>query len=267
MVKPLQRLAVESTQIGDRHITLTESQHHYLRRVLRLQAGDRFIALDGAGHCFLSELTSSFPMALVLDVLDTEAQSRQTELPATLVLLTAMPKQGMDDIVRQSTELGVGIIQPVVGDRTILKPSPQKVQRWQRIAQEAAEQSERQVIPPVLSPCPFLEALEHWPPASHRWCYICAARQEAASLLQAIGQGCSKIEQGENTSNPTPEWVIAVGPEGGWTAGELERAIALSYQPVSLGPRILRAVTAPIVALSLMASVLESPPPKLPNYT
>lgn len=257
-MKQLQRLALDPEQIpeqlSDRPITLTPAQHHYLRRVLRLQDGDRFIALDGRGREFLSEIASSPEQAIVLDEIQA-AHGGQTELPATLILLTAMPKQGMDDVVRQSTELGVAIIQPVVGDRTILKPSSQKVQRWQRIAQEAAEQSERQVVPTVLPPCPLMEGLEQWQPtprqASRRIGYICAARWDADPLLQLCFQGQSLAQ----------DYVVAVGPEGGWTEREMEWAIALGYCPVSLGSRILRAATAPIVALSLMASVLESPPP------
>jgi 16S rRNA (uracil1498-N3)-methyltransferase len=244
--------------MGDRQIVLTDAQQHYLRRVLRLQAGDRFIALDGAGHWFLSELTASSAQATVLEKMDAKTDGRQTELPAQVILLTAMPKQGMDDIVRQSTELGVAVIQLVGGDRTVLKPSPNKIERWQRIAQEAAEQSERQVIPSVLSPVPFLDALEHWHPAPHRTAYICAARQDAAPLLQALWQEPPQGEWNGNEPKPSQEYVIAIGPEGGWTKEELERAITLGYQPVSLGARILRAVTAPIVALSLISVVLES---------
>ncbi len=259
MAKHLQRLAIEPSQMSDRHIVLTDAQQHYLRRVLRLQAGDRFIALDGAGDWFLSELTSSSAHATVLEKVEAKAYGGQTELPAQVILLTAMPKQGMDDMVRQSTELGVAVIQPVVGDRTVLKPSPTKIERWQRIAQEAAEQSERQVIPSILAPLPFLGAVEQWHPALHRTAYIGTARQDAVPLLQRLWQGQQQVERDGNEPKTSREYVIAIGPEGGWTEDELERAIALGYQPVSLGTRILRAVTAPIVALSLISSVLESP--------
>ena len=265
-----QRLVVNPEQIENQQIALTDSQQHYLRRVLRLQAGDRFIAVDGiAGYWLLSELATDSEKAVVIEVLD-----GQTELPVSVVLITAMPKQGMDDIVRQSTELGVTAIQPVYGDRTILKPSPQKVVRWQRIAQEASEQSERRFVPTVYSPCSLAESLAYWQLTTQqpetrqpkmqqeknewvtvRACYICTARHDAPHFLHALHQWMSPASI--NDRDTLQELVVAVGPEGGWTPKEIEQAIAHGYQPILLGKRILRAVTAPIVALSLIASVIE----------
>ncbi|MEB3211190.1 MAG: 16S rRNA (uracil(1498)-N(3))-methyltransferase [Leptolyngbyaceae bacterium] len=263
----LQRLVIAPSQFENQHITLTSAQQHYLWRVLRLQEGDRFIAVDGTGRWLLSELTSSPDQARVLDELD-----GGTELPIAMTLMIAMPKQGMDDIVRCCTELGVTTIQPVVSDRTILKPSPQKVQRWQRIAEEAAEQSERRVVPQVIAPGAFSTIITQWAiatphpiesPVEHtfentftgerstRKGYVCVARQDAPHLLHVLTQ---------LTVTPSTEVqniILAVGPEGGWTPEEIEMAIAHGFQAVSLGQRILRAVTAPMVALSLVASVME----------
>lgn len=266
----IQRLVVNPEQIENQQITLTNSQQHYLRRVLRLQAGDRFIAVDGIAGCWLlSQLTTAPEKAAVIEALD-----GRTELPISVILITAMPKQGMDDIVRQSTELGVTAIQPVYGDRTILKPSPKKVVRWQRIVQEASEQSERRFVPIVHAPCSFAESLAHWQlttqqsetrqskmqHAKNEWVtgregYICTARHNAPHFLHALHQRVSSTSI--SGRDILQELVVAVGPEGGWTPNEIEQAIAYGYQPISLGQRILRAVTAPIVALSLIASTIE----------
>jgi 16S rRNA (uracil1498-N3)-methyltransferase len=259
----LQRLVITFDQLEADRIILSASQQHYLRRVLRLQKGDRFIAVDGQGRWLLSELASSSDQATVLDELD-----GTTELPIALTLVIAMPKQGMDDIVRCCTELGVTTIQPVTSDRTILNPSRQKIERWQRIAEEAAEQSERRWVPQVLSPCSLASLLTQHPyplsndidPKENRSLserYLCVARHDAPHLLRVLAQ--------QNLIRPADvhEIIVAIGPEGGWTPAEIDMAIARGFRAVSLGQRILRAVTAPTVALSLVASSLEgekSPP-------
>lgn len=242
----LQRIVVAPQQIQGQQIRLNPEQIHYLLRVLRLKVGDRFVAMDGQGHSWLAtliETAASTPIrAEVLDSLVSH-----TELPVMTTLVMALPRgTGFDEVVRQVTELGVSTIAPVISDRTLLHPGPQKLERWRRIAQEAAEQSERQIVPTILEPTPLVKYLK----ASHTPAlkYICITRQSAPHLLTCL--------------HPLPRSPhpiqIAIGPEGGWTAGEIEQAIAAGYQPVSLGSRILRAVTAPIVALSLVAALYET---------
>ena len=158
----------------------------------------------------------------------------------------ALPKgNGFDDVVRACTELGVANIVPVLSDRTLLNPSPQKLERWRRIAIEATEQSERTIIPTILEPTSFKAALSLFTTEQK---YICEGRGNNPHLLSYL-QHQSKI-----TNN---QIIIAIGPEGGWTETELELAIASGYQPVSLGKRILRAITAPTVALSLISALHE----------
>ena len=233
----LQRVAIAPNQQFDGHIQLTDAQGHYLQRVLRLQVGDRFIAMDGS-QWWLAEIQDGF-RATMLEILPAAA-----EVSTTITLIMAMPKQGMDDIVRQATELGVSTVVPVQSDRTLLKPSTQKLDRWQRIVQEAAEQSERQQIPMVMDPQGAIAALGATK-ASHR--YICTARGDRPSLLSVAQRDRKHLQN----------VAIAVGPEGGWSEVEVQEAIAFGYQPVSLGRHILRAITAPLVALSILTAVLE----------
>ncbi len=250
----LQRLAIAPTQIQASHIVLTSEQQHYLNRVLRLRLGDRFIAMDGQGHWWLSELEQPAQAQIL------ESIQAQTELSATITLQIALPKgNGMDEVVRQVTELGVACIVPVISDRTLLKPSPQKLERWQRIAQEAAEQSERQIIPSILTPVPFAKMLQAADLPEQR--YICVARGDAPLLWDLLLPDLQKMppDRGRSTRR-SATIAIATGPEGGWTPQEVEQAIAAGYQPVSLGRRILRAITAPVVALSWVVAVHESDP-------
>ncbi|MBW4669253.1 MAG: 16S rRNA (uracil(1498)-N(3))-methyltransferase [Cyanomargarita calcarea GSE-NOS-MK-12-04C] len=232
----LQRIAIAQTQLQESKILLTPEQLHYLVRVLRLREGDRFIAMDGMGKWWLAILAGE--QAEVL-----EAMVVETELPVAITLLVALPKgNGFDDVVRMSTELGVVCIAPVTSDRTLLNPSPQKLERWRRIATEAAEQSERAIVPTILEPVAFSTALSLF--ATYQK-YICEGRGNYPHLKKCLeDQGKMLI-------------VIAIGPEGGWTEAEVEKAVLNGFQAVSLGRRILRAVTAPIVALSLISAICE----------
>ncbi len=237
----LQRLVISPQQFHKSWIRLNDEQRHYLGRVLRLQTGDRFIAMDGQGLWSLAELRDS-ETAQVIEVLNVT-----TELPLSVTLLVAPAKgNAFEQVVRCTTELGITCLVPVISERTILKPSPQKCMRWRRIATEAAEQSCRQVIPNILDPMSLSAAL--------RWSqqfqqehaaaqYICVTDAISPSLLGTLVRGQNII--------------LMTGPEGGWTALEEEQATLAGYQPVSLGQRILRAATAPIAALSVVAAHLE----------
>ena len=230
------RLVVTPEQIQQEQITLDPQQQHYLLRVLRLNNGDRFIALDGAGNSWLAEIAGRSAQII-------SSIAIETELPISLTLITALPKgNGYEQIIRCCTELGVSKFIPVISDRTILKPSPNKVQRWRKIAAEAAEQSERQIVPKIIEPVKFT-SIDNTTPNQDK--YICVARGDLPTLWNCL----------QNSS--LSEIVIATGCEGGWTETEVQGAIASGYQPVSLGNRILRAVTAPIVVSSLVVAVLE----------
>ncbi len=245
MAPTMQRLVISLEQVRDRQLTLTEAQQHYLARVLRLGVGDRFLAMDGQGATWLAVLAQGHPH-LQAELL--EAVVVQTELAVAVTLVAALPKgNGFDEVVRQATELGVATISPVISERTLLQPSPQKLERWRRIAQEAAEQAERQIVPKIEEPLIWENYLrQNQEPAGLK--LICVARGSHPSLLQILSQQCA--------GHPTPT-LLAIGPEGGWTKAEVAGAISVGYQPVSLGNRILRAVTAPIVALALAIALVE----------
>jgi 16S rRNA (uracil1498-N3)-methyltransferase len=238
----MQRITLTPSQIDNSNIQLTTAQHHYFTRVIRLQNGAQFQVIDGTGKLYLAEITDD--TAQIIQVITTD----DLELPQPVTLICALPKgNNFDDIVRACTELGVTEIIPVLSDRTLLQPSPQKLQRWRKIAQEAAEQSERILIPTIAEPQAVGAIFAQIPDLSHK--YICEARGEHPHLLTCL------------QSTPlTQPIILAIGPEGGWTTGELDRALKSGFQPVSLGRRILRTITAPIVALSIVAAVTEQSP-------
>ncbi|MGL5511179.1 MAG: 16S rRNA (uracil(1498)-N(3))-methyltransferase, partial [Microcoleaceae cyanobacterium] len=226
-------------------VHLNSEQEHYLRRVLRLNAGDRLVVMDGCGHWWLAVL-------VIEDICHIELLSEiniNHELPVQVNLIVGLPKNGFEDIIRSATELGVYRLIPVISSRTVLKPSEQKWQRWQKIAQEASEQSERQVIPEVLptqSYSNFFDSCSSIVDFANSQKFIAVTRMDAQPLKNLL----------VNASHHQSIY-LATGPEGGWTTEEINRAIALNFQPISLGKRILRAVTAPLTALSIIASQLE----------
>lgn len=240
----MQRIAIATSQLQDRQILLTIEQYHYLNRVLRLQSGDRFIAMDGLGTWWLAALKEAQTAHII------EPIAVKTELPVTVTLMAALPKgNGFDDVVRCCTELGVSKIVPVISDRTLLHPSPQKLERWRRIAKEAAEQSERAIVPIISEPVAFAESISS---VTANYRYICVARGSNTHLKKAM-----------DSVPLASEIVIAIGPEGGWTIVEIEKATCAHFQTVSLGKRILRAVTAPIVALSIIAATFDESTPRM----
>jgi 16S rRNA (uracil1498-N3)-methyltransferase len=232
------RLVIDPTQENEGQFELNLEQQHYLKRVLRLKEGDRFVAMNGKGNTWLAQLNNTSAKIL-------EPLSESSELPIAVTLMVALPKgNGFDEIVRCCTELGVTAFIPVIGDRTLLNPSVNKIERWRKIATEAAEQSERQIVPTILEPINFIKALTQINNlASDR--YICVTRTEAKSLLIYL------------KNQPPKNIIIAIGPEGGWTEAEIEKAISVNFVPVSLGRRILRTITAPIVAVSVVTAIIE----------
>ena len=242
----MQRLVIKPEQIQNEQIILQPQQLHYLQGVLRLTQGDNFIAMDGRGKAWIAKLTNN--SATILETLAIENR----ELSVAVTLMVALPKgNGFDEIVRCCTELGVSTFFPVISDRTLLKPSEKKLARWQRIATEAVEQSERLFVPTILPPTPFSLSLNRYQEQKCKK-YICVARGNSPHLLTCL-QKLPEVSQDSEQFNI----IVATGCEGGWTPEEIEKASLAGFQGVSLGKRVLRAITAPMMVMSLIGGVFE----------
>jgi 16S rRNA (uracil1498-N3)-methyltransferase len=242
----LQRITIVPDQLDPQdpqRLSLTPEQVHYLHQVLRLRAGDQFLALNPQGGLWRSVLGEEAHRAILL-----EPCPDFPELSIQATLLVALPKQGFDEVVRQAVELGVKAIVPVLSERTLLQPSEQKQKRWQRIAQEAAEQCERNEVPAIAPPLPFGSALSLLSSTPQR--YFCVTRRAAPPFVTAL-----TALPDQQKSEQSLDIAIVTGPEGGWTEAEEHQALAQGWQPVSLGPLILRAVTAPIAAMSVIMAL------------
>ncbi len=247
-MRQLQRLTIVTQQVQGQSITLTVEQQHYLSRVLRLRSGDRFLALLDSGVTWLAKLEEGTAELL-------EPQEVKTELPLNVTLVLSLPKgSGFDEVVRQVTELGVSRIVPVISDRTVLKPSANRRDRWQRIAGEATEQSERSQTPTVEEPIDFSRYLNELEMSkSNDLRYFCWGRGDSVHLLSHLQNDLLGGDQIAMNIGIT----IAIGPEGGWTDEEVDRSVKAGFVSVSLGKRILRAITAPASAMAIVGAVLE----------
>lgn len=270
----VQRITISPQQQQGALLALQPDQIHYLVRVLRLKVGDRFIAQTGQGQQWLAALGEQSDRAQIL-----ESIAPAKPLSAPIRLIAALPKgKGFDQVVRQTTELGVTHIYPVITERTLLKPSGHKLTRWRRIAEEASEQSERTTVPEISEPVSFQLCIKHppWEGAANpnsegpneELRYLCAARPVSEQATERTA---------EQTPHQNPHLlahllthqradlapanlrsvILAIGPEGGWTSGEITVAVAHGYKPISLGSVILRAVTAPLTALSLVTAARD----------
>jgi 16S rRNA (uracil1498-N3)-methyltransferase len=234
------RLYVADALSAGGSVMLPDDQAHYLRHVLRLEAGQAVALFNGRDGEWRAVIAEAGKKGVRLDLV---AQLRPQPVSAADVWLCFAPiKQGrIEMIVEKATELGAARLLPVITRRTQM----QKVntERLAAHAREAAEQCERLDVPEVAPAVTLEKLLRDWP--RNRRLFLCAERSDAPSLLAAA--------KGEEPS------ALLIGPEGGFAPEELDAIAALPLVvTVSLGPRILRAETAAIAALAILQSVRQN---------
>jgi 16S rRNA (uracil1498-N3)-methyltransferase len=229
---------------GDR-ILLAGPRAHHLRDVLRIREGEEFLALFPDGLARRALVTHADASGVAAD-LGPPGEPATGEPDATLHLFQAMLKgDQMSLVIQKAVELGVASITPVATARTVVQVKPAereaKTRRWQAIARQAAEQSERGRVPLLHEPMPLSEAMAAGQGGQR---LLCAERTVAGGRL-SVGAALARGDRAAMLS-------IFVGPEGGFTDAEIGTALAQGLIPVSLGPRVLRAETAAIVACALV---------------
>ena len=213
-------------------------------KALRMKQGDFLVLSDGRGRAIYGRLEylqkDSASVRLYSDV-----ETCSEPAIGVRLFLGITKSDKMDAVVRQSVELGCSHVIPVITERTVVSASPsrweKKAERWRSIALSAAAQSRRRVIPQVINPLEF---------------------QDIFPLLEGEGLTVVPWEEERTRSlgsllrqfkHPPPSLSIFTGPEGGISSDEVEKLLTLpSVHPVTLGPRILRAETAPIAVLSIV---------------
>lgn len=220
---------------NQRDTTLTEQASRHIATVLRMSEGDEILLFDGTGRDYraiITTVTKKHVQVRIEDIIQVENES-----PISTHLYQAISKgERMDIAIQKSVELGVNEITPVLSERVVVrideKRMHKKLEHWHKIIISACEQSGRAVIPklhPVLTYAKLLKKLEN---------------TQSYILSPYTDNKLSSIVESTTTCN------IIIGPEGGFTENEIESARRHSITEISLGKRILRTETAPIVALT-----------------
>jgi 16S rRNA (uracil1498-N3)-methyltransferase len=224
--------------------SLFGSQAAHLTRVLRAQPGMQADIVAG-GKVYRAAIASVSLEEVVFTLLETIDSN--PALPVTL-LLAVFKFDRMEWAIEKATELGVSAIVPVLARRTekhLAESAGKRVERWRRIAHEAAKQSRRADLPALEEPTPLPARLQQSSSAQQ---IVLAEDERKTTLRQRIEASL------ESSGAELPNFEFAIGPEGGWTPEELALFAKHQWQSASLGPRILRAETAAIAALAVAAA-------------
>ena len=227
--------------------SLTGQQVSHLIRVLRAQPGMEYdiVAGDRVWHAVIAGITGdSVRFNLVAQV------EADPALPVTL-LLSIFKFDRLEWAIEKATELGVERIVPIIARRSekhLVQSAEKRVERWRRIAREAAQQSRRSDVPEIENVLPLKTAARQAGDAAR---LLLAEQERSTTLRRAVEEVLG------NSGDEMPVICMAVGPEGGWTAEEEALFDAEGWKSVSLGPRILRAETAAMTAMAVVAALLE----------
>lgn len=227
--------------------TMLGAQAEHMARVLRTQPGMEADVVAG-GHVFHAEVAAVTPTEVRFNLI-AEVQA-DPALPVTLTI-SIYKFDHMEWALEKATELGVAAVAPVIARRTekhLALAAEKRAERWRRIVHEAAQQSRRSDVPLIYDPAPLSERVRAASKASR---IVLAEQERTTTLRHALDEAVAAAEE----EMPTLE--IAIGPEGGWAPEEEALFDANGWCAASLGPRILRAETAAIAALAVIASYLE----------
>lgn len=218
-----------------------------MARVLRLEAGDRVTVLDNQGNAYRVELQSVSP-AQTSGVILSKVVPATEPLTQLTLYLPLTQREKFEWMLQKCTEVGAAAFVPLVSSRSLVRQDMQekrRLERWQKILQEAAEQSGRARIPQLKPACHLAEALEA-AYREHDLCLMAWEREERFSLRQVL-QGRDHYER----------VAVLIGPEGGFSEKEVGQAVQNGWHTVSLGARILRMETAAVVAAALILYELD----------
>ena len=241
----LPRFFISPDQVSGNTIMLAGEDVHHITMVMRMKAGDELLLCDGKGTEYAVKIADISRSDVKTEII---SQSKK-ELPFLRITLgQGLPKSDkMDWIVQKATELGVVAIAPLVTERTIVKirDEEKRIGRWQKIAREAAMQSNRTDIPRVEPLRSFRDFIASLAPAS-------PTPVPRPLLLLPWEEGTEPIKNILRQNPGAQDIVVLIGPEGGFSSAEAKAAQDKDFHLVSLGPNILRTETAAVAVLSMI---------------
>ncbi len=239
---------VEEEQIEEKLIRITGSDVNHIRNVLRMKPKEELLISSRQGgdyHCAVETVEED---EVCVRILWKESLGR--ELSCEVILFQGLPKgDKMELVIQKNVELGVTAIVPVAMKRCVVKLDEKKAaakqKRWQQIAESAAKQSKRGIIPEVKPVMGFSEALAY------------AKALDRKLLPYECAEGMQRTKQLLASILPGQKVGIFIGPEGGFEEQEVEAAEACGFQVMTLGRRILRTETAGMMLMSVLSYLLE----------
>jgi 16S rRNA (uracil1498-N3)-methyltransferase len=237
---------VASDAITPPTICITGPLLHHLRQSLRLHPGDPLTVTDDRGMRYRTTVTDVTPQHIAGRIVESQPAPLRTT-PSLILGLALLKGEKMDWAIQKATELGVDRIVPVHAKHSVVRLQPDRIDhqrsRWQRIALEAAQQSERWTVPSIEAPATLPELLARYA--------ACVSKNILAE--RSTGPSLNRIAL---PVDPEHSVMLLVGPEGGWDPEEVRLAQELGCSDISLGKRILRAETAVIAAISILQARL-----------
>ncbi|MCR2044959.1 16S rRNA (uracil(1498)-N(3))-methyltransferase [Anaerosalibacter massiliensis] len=237
----MNRFFIDKENISKEYITIEGENIKHIKNVIRLKEGDK-IEISSEGILYICNIYRIENKKVIAKILHREFGNH--EPPISIILYQGLPKSSkMDFIVQKATEIGVKEIYPIITNRTVVKidnnkKEKNKVDRWNKISEEAAKQSKRDIIPKVNSVLSFKEMINILKDEEN--ILVPYENQEGIGIKDIIKKISNKKIH------------VIIGPEGGFEEEEIEELKDIGSNTVSLGPRILRTETAGIVALSIL---------------
>ncbi|MBC8357321.1 MAG: 16S rRNA (uracil(1498)-N(3))-methyltransferase [Candidatus Aminicenantes bacterium] len=240
------RFSIKQKNLRSSTVLLQGKEHFHLSKVARIKPQERVWLFDEKGINYLArveEVKEDRTRLFILEKMD------KVEPKVKITVAQALIKsKNMDIIIQKSTELGVTTFIPVISTRTIIKIEgkiQKKLEKWQKIAHEAAKQSQHSSVPAILSPKPLKKLIEERREVKK----LILSENQGKHLKDILIEGLGSKYQKEN---PPSSVLVLIGPEGGWTEEEEASIISHGFEAVSLGERVLRAETAAICCLALI---------------
>lgn len=241
---------VEPWQIQDRKIIITGGDVNHIRNVLRMKPGEEIAVSNGVDgkeyRCGIEAFTEDGVVCALRFI-----KEEGVELPSRIYLFQGLPKADkMELIIQKAVELGVYEVIPVMAGRCVVKldekKAAAKVSRWQGIAQAAAKQSKRGLIPGVHSVMRMQDAVAY------------ARAMDIKFIPYELAEDMGHTRELMEAVKPGTEIAVFIGPEGGFELSEVQMAMEAGIEPLTLGKRILRTETAGLTVLSWLMYHLES---------
>ena len=232
---------------GDAGAVLPAQEAHHLTRVLRLGEGDEIAVFDGRGAEYRARVTAAARDGVQVTLIEPIAPAPEPRVALTLVQ-AILKGDKMDAVVRDATMMGAVALEPIVTTHGVVRLASvaggKSAERWRRVAVSSAKQCRRAVVPAIEEPRAFGEAL--------------AAARDGLRLL--LVEPSADAGEGQSmrslTGRADRSVALFVGPEGGWTAEEVDGAVASGCVPVTLGRITLRADAVPLAALAVVRFAL-----------